>query len=577
MAERYDLLITNAQIVDGTGAPARRGSLATRGERIVALGDVAGAAAETVDAGGLTLCPGFIDAHDHADITILEYPLAENLVMQGITTFVGGHCGYSAGGGFTAETSPAGRSFGQWLAEVERNGISPNYVPLVGHNTIRWSVMGPEAQRLATADEEKRMQAAVEEAMDAGAFGFTTGLDAFHPAHFGAIEELIHLVRIAGRRGGIFSPHTRHHQNQWPAATDDEFGYGVFHAPKGELIAGRYHGLIEAVEVAQAAGNAPLHIAHLTPAYIVPQPHPAFLDEALARATLQDIVDRPRAEGLDVTFNVLGMEHSIGAAVPLLDSLYDLRQPLPAWFKELPKEELVKRLGQRAFRDQLKALFLSGKFKFGMIHPLTDPYWMDCYQILQCQNPAYVGKTLGEIARSRRPGRILEIVYDAVFEALFDILVEDPATIWTLIIDKREYGVLTTFLQHPGSMPCTDVSAMPARPAKQWDIASIAYGMIPHYLRRFVRQEKLLSLEAAIQKVTGTPAGVYRIRERGVLRAGAYADLVLIDADNVREDNTYLEPARPPAGIARVYVNGKLAYAGQKHTGARSGKVLRRA
>jgi len=575
MSEPYDLLIKNALIVDGTGRPAFRGGLATRGERIVAVGEASGEAAETIDAAGLTLCPGFIDAHDHADASLLEYPLVENLVMQGITTFVGGNCGYSGGGGFAAETSPADRTFGQWLDQVEENGISPNYAPLVGHNTLRWAVMGPQAQRKATAGERAKMEAALEEAMEAGAFGFTTGLDAFHPAHFGDVEELISLVRIAGKHGRLFSPHTRHHQNQWPAASPEEFGYGVFHAPKGELIAGRYHGLIEAIEVARAAGEVPLHIAHLTPAYIVPQPHPAFLDEALARATLLDIVDKPRQAGLNVTFNVLGMEWSIGAATSLLDSLWDLRQPLPAWFKAMPKEDLVKKLGERAFRAQLKELFLSGKFKFGMIHPLTDPYWMDCYQILRCKNAAYAGKTLGEIARARRPDRAIDAVYDAAYEALFDILLDDPATIWALVMDKREYGVLTTFLQHPLGMPVTDVSALPAQPEKTLDVPPIAFSMMPHFLRRFVKEEKLLSLEAAIQKVTGMPAGVFGIPGRGVLQAGAFADLVLLDFEQLREDNSFLEPARPSEGIERVIINGETTYAGKKHTGVRAGKVLR--
>jgi len=576
MSERYDLLIQNATIVDGTGRPAYAGSLALRGERIAAIGEFPAEAAETIDAAGRIVCPGFIDPHDHADITLLEQPLVENLLMQGVTTFVGGNCGYSAGGGMSEESTPRNRSFGQWLEAVEAGGIGPNYVPLVGHNTLRWIFMhGPEYRRPASPSELSALEEAVHEAMHAGAFGFTTGLDAFHPAHFAEVDEIVRLAQIAGEHGGIFSPHTRHHQNQWPAESPTQFGYGVFHAPKGELIAGRYHGLLEAVEISRAA-NVPLHIAHLTPAYIVPQPHPAFLDEALARATLADIIDAPRAAGQTVSFNVLGWDQSIGAAVPLLDSLFDARQPLPDWFINMPRHELPCRLTQRAFREQVKDLFLSGRFKFGMLHPLTDPYWMDCYQILRCKEPGYAGKTIGEIARARRPSRIIEAVYDAAFEVVFDALVADPQTVWGLIIDKREHGALATFLQHEAGMPCTDVFALPARPGQVWDVPPIAYGMYPHYFRTLVKEERALSLEQAVHKATALPASVFGISDRGVLRAGAYADIVLLDWEALREDNSMLEPARPPLGIERVIVNGVTAYAAGQATGARAGKVLRK-
>jgi N-acyl-D-aspartate/D-glutamate deacylase len=215
MSERYDLIIKNAKIVDGTGKAAFRGSIGVKGQKIVAVGNVKGDAAREIDSSGLVACPGFIDIHNHADQTIMFYPLAENYVMQGITTFVGGNCGVSHAPikDFIITPSPTSiwwheiephtyappyflsldkyqkvlekkfgfaidwRTFGQLLAKVEKTGISVNEVPLVGHNDIRLAVMGEDFKRRAKPAEIEEMKKHVDEAMRSGAHGFTTNLD----------------------------------------------------------------------------------------------------------------------------------------------------------------------------------------------------------------------------------------------------------------------------------------------------------------------------------------------------------------------------------------------------------------
>ena len=168
--ERYDLLIKNTWIVDGTGNAGFGGSVAIRGEKIVAVGDVRGEAEVELDGSGLITCPGFIDPHSHADTTIMEYPLAPNLVMQGITTFLGGNCGMS----------PAPQSdttFAKWLSDAEKEGIAVNYAPLVGHRSVRTAVMGDDFKREATDEEICRMKSHVDEAMSAGALGLSSFAD----------------------------------------------------------------------------------------------------------------------------------------------------------------------------------------------------------------------------------------------------------------------------------------------------------------------------------------------------------------------------------------------------------------
>jgi N-acyl-D-aspartate/D-glutamate deacylase len=588
------LLIKNAIVADGTGKPGFPGSVAVTGQRISAVGDVHGLARSTIDAKGRVVCPGFVDAHSHADSSILVCPTADNLVMQGITTFVGGNCGQSlapVAGRDAAERMLAEwgveiaadwRSFGQWLGAVESQGLSVNYAPLVGHNTVREAVMADDFKRPATADETAAMGNLVRDAMESGAFGLSAGLDAAWAGHFAQPPELVSLAGVAREFGGFFAPHTRHHQNQWPAADPADFGYGLFHGPAGEIIVGRYHGLLEAVEIAQQSGGVRLQIAHLTPAYIIPQPHPSFLDEAAARATLVDIIDRAFAEGIDVTFSVIPWHQSVGRRARIAESFVAPGPFVPEWLTRLSAEALSSQLGDPGFRAQVREVVFSGRFKFRMIHPLTDPYWMDCYTILECSIPGYSGRTIGDIAREREPKSILRAVYHASLETLFDILVADPGATWALTVDKREFGALATFLRHPAAMPCSDVQAYSGAGTGTDTLfgyggAPTAYGLFPHYLREFVRDTGALTLEEAIMKATSVPARrLLHLSDRGTIEAGAFADLVVLDPATVSEAGGFLDPTAPPVGIDHVIVNGTPVWSQGGHTGARPGMVLRR-
>ena len=573
MSEPYDILIQNATIVDGSGQPAYTGSVGIRGEKIAAVGETGDRAARIIDGHGLIACPGFIDPHSHADRGVATTPTADNLVVQGITTFMGDNCGFSS-----APTPELG--FAEWLEQAEAAHPSVNYAPLVGHNTLRMTVMGDDWHRPATGEELARMEALVEEAMQAGAYGFSDGLDAAWPGHFAAISEIVALARVAQRYGGLYTPHTRHHQHQWPADRPDEYGYGLFHAPRGETLVGRYHGLLEAVEISRQANRIPLLIVHLTPAYLVPQPHPAYLDDCLAQATLEDIIDKPRNEGLDVTFNAIAWGQSIASEAPLMASFFDPSQLRPDWLVEMDKDSFAESLKMRSFRDQVRGLIESGKFKIRMMHPLSDPYWMDCVQIVRSAVEPAVGRTIGELARERSPHSILEAVYESSWEVVFDLLVEDPDTTCADFIDKREHGALKVFLAHPAGMPCTDVGILSAHPPLPKGlytrgVSPTAYGLFPHYLRTMVQEWGALSLEEAVRKATSLPAGVIGIPDRGRLAESAYADLVLFDLQTLRENADFRNPARAPQGIHCVLVNGQVVCQDGVHTGARPGKVLR--
>jgi N-acyl-D-aspartate/D-glutamate deacylase len=594
MAGSYDTVIKDATIVDGTGGPKYSGDISLQGERIASVGRVRGPAGRTIDASGLIASPGFVDPHSHADLTILGCPLADNLVVQGITTFAGGNCGISLAPLWDKnqfeelarvwhlDVELRWRSFGEWLSAVEDEGIAANYIPLVGHNTIRGAVMGDDFTGEADTAQTQHMRRYVFAAMEEGAFGLSVGLDAAMTGHFARRDELIELVRAAGERGGIFSPHARHHQHQWPAESPDEVGYGLYHGPRGEIITGRYHGLVEVVEIARAAGCNKLHIAHLTPSYVMPQPHPGYIDEVLARATLEEIIEGASDAGIDASFNVIAWEQSIGSELPMIKSFFSSQLVLPQWLRKMGREDFVQSLGDRSFRERVREVILSGKFKFGMLNPNTDPYWMDCYRIVRCGNGGYVGSTIGELARERSPGDIFQAVYRESFDTVFDLLQEDPDTTWALIRDKREYGALSTFLKHPSGMPCTDVPIFRSEYADAdafygYGVSPSAFGLFPHYIRRFIRDEGTLGLEEGIRKITSLPLRkVFGVQDRGTLAEGMYADMVLFDYEHLQEHNDFQHPSRYPDGIKYVFVNGRVVYNGNGITGERTGKVLRR-
>ena len=589
----YDVIIRDTTIVDGSGQPTFKGSVGVRGDRIAAVGEIDANAARVIDGSGLVTCPGFIDSHSHADSSILQHPLAESLVMQGITTFLGGNCGSCLAplrdaqqgkrsierfGGHVDDIT--WRTFGEWLARVEGVGLSVNYVPLAGHNTIRTVVMGEDFKREASPGEIQEMKAHVEEAMSSGAFGLSSTFDP-SPCEYASPDEVVGLVKVASQHGGIYSPHTRFHQDSWVTDDPEEHGYGLMHAPRGEIIVGRYHGLLEAVEIAKKA-DIRLLIAHFTPAYIIPQPQPRLLQEAAAKATLIDIIDRPRKEGVDVYFNVIAFNPSIGMQVSIIDSFLDpfpyTRLALPEWMQGMGRYEFAANLKTKVFRERVKQVFYSGRIKFFMVHPLINPYWMDCFTVVRCRNEEYQGRTIGEIAHERGSGFITETVYHTSLETLFDIVVEDPEATWAVSLDVRENpGALSVFLQHPVGMPCTDTYSLPGRLEEGGPLQAppIAYGLFPHYIRTFVLEERVLSLEEAVCKATQLPAQVLGLRDRGNITAGAYADIVVFDLDEMGMRGDFAEPSRPPGGIKHVLVNGQVVYENMTHQGVRSGRVLK--
>ena len=558
-SEHYDVLIKNAKIVDGSGKAAFMGSIAIKGEKIAAVGKVDGNADVVIDGTGLVACPGFIDPHSHADVSIMQFPLAENLVMQGITTFVGGNCGMSP--------APLPKlTFADWLAKVEKKGISVNMAPLVGLSTMRTTVMGRDWKRESTDEELNQLKHLLEESMKAGAFGFSGGIDPPWPGYFASMEEKVELAKVAKKYGGYYTPHTRHERSHWVTDNLDDFSYPLYYGPPEDIWVGRYRGLLEAIEVCRQSG-LPLHIAHIPNAYLLPLPHPDYLEEAAARATLE-IVDDAREEGLAVTCDVV-LPTLAQFTQLIANEFLNPQFHYPEWLSKLKKTELIEKLKSTEFRAQIRELYDSCRMKFSMIHTKADPYWSDCFKVFKHVNNQYLGKTIGEIAKQNEKDPL---------EVVFDLVVEDPDAVWLHYLDRRYNEVaVATLIQHPVCEPCTDIGAAPAKlpQGNRWLVGPASWGVYPYYIDTYVKEKGIFSLEEAVKKATSVPAKRLGLK-RGILEPGYYADIVLFDFEKIAMRGDFHEPDRAPEGIEYVLVNGKITYKDKTHTGERAGNILRK-
>ncbi|MFC2164141.1 amidohydrolase family protein [Acidobacteriota bacterium] len=564
----YDILIKGTTIVDGTGKPGYVGDVAIKGEKIAAVGRVTGSAKVIIDGAGLVTSPGFIDPHSHADGTILTMggaDLATNLLMQGITMVVGGNCGNS--------TAPQKKvSFGQWLSKLEKNGTSINYGGLVGHNRIRSFVMGDDFKRQAKPDEIKQMKDQVAIAMQEGAFGLSTGLDYF-PGEYANTEEIIALAKSAAEHGGLYATHIRHNNSNSPADSMEEWKYGVYHGPAEDMWVGRYRGLLEAIEIGRQA-QIPLHISHFKNVFRIPQPHPDFLEESATKASLW-YIDESRKEGMDVTFDVIISPSNIAMPGKLIDSFINSYTYALDWLKEYDQDSFMEKIRAGKLVDKIRTIHNSAKLKLGKCNTQADPYWMDRFKILECANSDYVEKTIHEVALMRNMDP---------FDVLFEILKEDPDTIWIQHLDERDLAAAKRVLvKHPQAMICTDTNVLPpvvppgGFKAGGYTLmpAPIYFGMYADYLGNFVREQSILALEEAVMKATLLPAQRLGLDDRGKLAPDYYADVVIFDINTIKMMGTYLKPDQPPEGIKYVFVNGVLTYKDKVHTGALAGKVIR--
>jgi len=596
--DEFNLLIKNADIVDGSGRPLYKGSIGVKGEKVVEVGDVTGDAKEVVDASGLTAVPGFIDSHSHADWKLLWYPRCENYVMQGVTSFVAGQCSdamaplgeyilppYPLKEDYLHELDPykyypkdlypidlvnewmkekfgwtiEWRTMGEYFKVVEKKGISCNYAPLVGYGNVRWAVMGEDYKRHATNVEGAEMVGLMRQAMEDGCIGMSVGLD-YDPDVFASREEILEHVAILKEYGGVFCPHSRRtgRRREWAV---------------GHRLHDKIEGIREVIDICRATGVR-MNIAHLfTGWYINPQGYTHILEEANRRATLM-IIDEALKEGLDISFD------AIPSTLPMRFSgwsyLCALFEP---WLREFEtREKFAEWLKVQDFREEIKEAIRGGKwFIRPQTNPNTNPRWAESITVLKHKKPECENKTIQQIAEERNKDP---------FDTWFDLIVEDPdaksgsAWVYPTGTPDPYANYHAIFYQHPASAVGLDTGVTDyeqEQKAAPWRVPNIStYSAYIGFFDKFVKRMKALTLEQAVHKTSTQVAVRHNLKGRGVIKEGSFADIVLMDFPNLEVMGTPLEPRKQPKGIDYVFVNGVAVVKKAKHTGDTPGRVLRR-
>lgn len=550
-----DILIRGGTIVDGSGNPWFKGDIGIRGDRIVDIGLVPETrAGRVLDAKGLIVCPGFVDIHSHSDTPLMVNPKVESMIRQGITTQCVGNCGHSP---YPVSESakddphrfPSAREF---FAFVENQGIAYNIASLVGHGSVRETVMDFD-DREPTKEELEEMRALISEAMDQGAFGLSTGLE-YSPMFFSNTAELIALAEAAARKGGFYASHCRAGVGLPGAAASKEVFYAHQH-PSGYV-----RGVAEAIEVGRKAG-IPVQISHIESHY------PAWgLTELCLR-----MVDEARAEGLDVLCDVPPyLWNSTG--IPIL---------LPTWAQEGGPAAMARRLKDESIRERIKREVLEESDPQEVptnMAMIIDGLWDEIRISGADKSPQFVGMSLQEIAKARGV---------EPFDAVFDLIVEEEGNRVGIIGAAHNEADIRLILKHPTSMIECDAGARATYGPLSEDMPHPrAYGTFPLVFRKYVRGEtradfpeekgcKLLSLEGAIKKMTSLPAQRLGLQDRGLIRRGMFADITIFDLDAIADRATYAKPHQYSVGINYVIVNGKIVIENGDHKGALPGKVLR--
>ncbi|HEV8046541.1 MAG TPA: D-aminoacylase [Terriglobales bacterium] len=531
--QSFDIVIINGHIIDGTGSPWYSGDIGIRDGKIAAIGNLAAAPrTRTIGAGGKVVAPGFIDMLGQSELTILVDPRLPSKIYQGITTEITGeggsvaplndaiiradHTGYEH-----YHITPDWRTFREYFARLEKQGTGINFASYVGATQVRRMVLGDDDKQ-PTPEQLDQMKALVQQAMRDGAVGVSTALQ-YAPAPYAKTEELIALGGEASKFSGIYATHMRDEGDRVIPAID------------------------EAIRIGREA-HIPVEIWHIK---VAGKENWGRMPEVVAK------INAARADGLDISANT----YAYTAWFNTMSAF------IPPWAHDGGDTKLVERLKDPAMRQRIrKDLLTSSNAWQNEWQEIPGP---ESVLIGVVQNPKLLplqGKTLAEVAKTWNKDPM---------DALFDLLIEDNAFTEVAVFGMSEPDV-TLALQQPWvSIDNDSEGTSPEGILGQEHPHPRAYGTFPRILRKYVREEKKLTLEDAIRKFSALPAQRMRLTDRGVLKAGMWADLVVFDPATIRDVATFDNPNQLSQGMEYVLVNGIAVIDQGKMTGAKPGKVLR--
>ncbi len=532
-APPFDIVMVNGHIIDGTGSPWYSGDIGIRDGRIAAIGRLGDAPAkERIDAHGLVVAPGFIDMLGQSEMTVLVEPRLPSKIYQGITTEVTGEGG-SAGplndqiieadhlGYEHFKITPDWRTLGEYFRRIERQGMGINLASYVGATQVRRMVLG-DADKQPSPAELDRMKALVREAMAQGAVGVSTSLQ-YAPAPYATTAELVALATEASKAGGIYATHMRSE------------GSGVLAA------------LDEAIRIGREA-NIPVEVWHIKAAG---KPNWGRMKDIIAR------VDEARRSGIDITADTYAYPawyNSLSAFVP-------------PWAHDGGDEKMIERLKDPAMRQKIRKDMETPSDAW-------DNEWQeipgpDAVMISVVQNQdlkPLQGKRLSEIAKMWNEDPV---------DTLFDILIKDRGFTSCAVFAMSEDDIALALKQPWVSIDNDSQGTSPEGLLAEEHPHPRAYGTFPRIIRKYVREDHLLTLEEAIRKMTALPAERMRFTDRGVIKQGLWADMVVFDPNQLRDVATFENPNQLSVGMQYVLVNGVPVIAEGKMTNALPGKVLR--
>jgi N-acyl-D-aspartate/D-glutamate deacylase len=538
--EAFDVVILHGHIIDGTGSPWYSGDVGIRDGRIAAIGNLAGASAKkTIDAQGMVVAPGFIDMLGQSELTILVDPRAPSKIYQGITTEITGE-----GDTVAPQTdatlaanqaeykhygiTPDWRTFTQYFARLRKQGIGINLGTYVGATQIRRDVIGT-VDRVPTPDELSRMKSLVDQAMQQGALGLSTALE-YPPAPYAKTDELIALAAESARYGGIYATHMRNE------------GDGIMSA------------LAEVVRIAREA-KTPVEIFHLKAGG---HPNWGHMPEIIK------FIDDARASGLDIeadTYAYTAWNNGLSAFIP-------------PWAHDGGDQKMLARLKDPATRARIRKDMLTRSSAWdNEWQEVPGPEGILISTVLNPKLSSLEGKRISEIAKQGSPALGLPANSDPI-DTIFTILLADDANTQVSVFAMKESDVELALKQPWVSVDNDYQATSPEGILGKDHPHPRAYGTFPRILRKYVREQHLLTLPDAIRKFTALPAQREHLIDRGVLKKGMWADVVVFDPATIHDVATYENPNQFSVGMKYVLVDGVPVIDEGKMTGARPGHVL---
>lgn len=508
----YDIVIRNGRVLDGSGNPWIAADVAIKDGKFVKVGKVTGKGKREIDATGKYVSPGWIDVMDQSGSVLRQNGNADNKLLMGVTTAIGGEGG----------TPVPAEQIGAYFAQLESQGISINFGTYFSQTQARVAVLGTSA-KAPTAEELERMKAIMETAMKAGVMGMTTAL-IYPPSSYTTTDELVEVAKVAGRYGGIYASHIR--------------GEGK------ELV----QSVEEAISIGEK-GGLPVEIFHLKAAY---QPGWGKLMREAGEK-----IEAARSRGVDVAADIY--LYTAGGT--------GLEATIPSWAFEGGNAKLLERLKDPTIRARLKQEIKTGSPGWWNIVEAAGGW--ENVVLVNAQNKdneKYQGKTLAQIAKelNKEPA-----------DAAWDLVMQGSGRVTAIYHMMSEDDIITA-LKFPWTSIGSDAgaAARPSTPDGLGLAHPRSYGNHPRLIARYVREKKVLSLEEAIRKMTSWPATRMRLAARGTIKEGNWADVVIFDYEKLQDRATYEQPLLYPVGIEYVLVNGGVVIDQGKHTGIRTGKVL---